>query len=98
MKKRITKKQLSGLASEINEALRAKGCNWEVLVTPRFGAVTIDITEAGSGINRSALPFGAVTIDITEAGIGKDLEPEPDPNPIWEQMIEDWIFGRDEEV
>jgi len=25
-------------------------------VTPRFGAVTIDITEAGSGINRSALP------------------------------------------
>jgi len=77
MKKRITKKQLSGLASEINEALRAKGCNWEVLVTPRFGAVTIDITEAG---------------------IGKDLEPEPDPNPIWEQMIEDWIFGRDEEV
>lgn len=56
MKKRITKKQLSGLAAEINEALRAKGCNWEVLVTPRFGAVTIDITEAGSGINRSALP------------------------------------------
>ena len=30
--------------------------------------------------------------------VGKDLEPEPDPNPIWEQMIEDWIFGRDEEV
>lgn len=56
MIKRITKKQLSGLASAINEALRAKGCNWEVLVTPRFGAVTIDITEAGSGINRSALP------------------------------------------
>ena len=30
--------------------------------------------------------------------VGKDLEPKPDPNPIWEQMIEDWIFGRDEEV
>ena len=58
----------------------------------------MEVRREGPGSEDKIIVFWPSWAD-DQAGeqVGKDLEPEPNPNPIWEQMIEDWIFGRDED-
>ena len=58
----------------------------------------MEVRRGGPGSEDKIIVFWPSWAD-DQAGeqVGKDLESEPNPNPIWEQMIEDWIFGRDED-